>query len=168
MQKDVYLEIERKFLPANNLWKDEIDGMRPEVIKQRYLNNDPRNIVRIRKGNGAPVLTLKSSIIENAIADPLKRTEWETEIPQRIADIFLDSGGFWDVEKGEYDPGYIEKWRYCVSYKNHWYYIDVFKGKLEGLVIIEIELSDEFEEVELPYWVGEEVTNNPKYYNHNL
>ena len=38
----------------------------------------------------------------------------------------------------------------------------------EGLVVAEIELSDENEEYSIPEWVGEEVTSDIRYYNSNL
>ena len=36
------------------------------------------------------------------------------------------------------------------------------------MVVAEIELDSEDEVVELPEWVGEEVTSDPKYYNSSL
>ena len=46
--------------------------------------------------------------------------------------------------------------------------LDVFEGANNGLVIAEIELVDADEEIELPEWVGAEVSDDPKYYNLNL
>ena len=43
--------------------------------------------------------------------------------------------------------------------------IDVFYGENEGLVMAEIELSDENEAFEKPNWLGKEVTNDERYYN---
>jgi 2-polyprenyl-3-methyl-5-hydroxy-6-metoxy-1,4-benzoquinol methylase len=40
--------------------------------------------------------------------------------------------------------------------------------KNEGLIIAEIELQSEDEAFEKPHWLGEEVTNNEKYYNSYL
>ena len=44
----------------------------------------------------------------------------------------------------------------------------MFEGANAGLVVAEIELGDEAERVPLPPWVGEEVTDDPRYYNVNL
>ena len=44
----------------------------------------------------------------------------------------------------------------------------MFEGKLEGLVIAEIELEKEDEKFEIPEWVGQEVTFDPTYLNANL
>ncbi len=46
--------------------------------------------------------------------------------------------------------------------------VDVFHDKNEGLIIAEIELSNEEEHFEIPEWLGEEVTGLPQYYNANL
>jgi CYTH domain-containing protein len=46
--------------------------------------------------------------------------------------------------------------------------IDVFEGKLAGLIIAEIELPSEDFEIDIPSWVGEEVTSDPSYLNAEL
>jgi CYTH domain-containing protein len=46
--------------------------------------------------------------------------------------------------------------------------IDFFKGLNEGLVIAEVELSDPEQRVELPPWVGKEITFDPRYGNSAL
>ena len=38
----------------------------------------------------------------------------------------------------------------------------------EGLIVAEVELSDENEAFEKPEWLGEEVTGDVKYYNSML
>jgi CYTH domain-containing protein len=62
----------------------------------------------------------------------------------------------------------LEKDRFVIEYQGAVWEIDVFKGKYEGLVLAEIELNDENEEIQLPTWIGEEVTNDPAYLNVNL
>ncbi len=46
--------------------------------------------------------------------------------------------------------------------------IDVFFGDNDGLIVAEVELTDENEKIELPKWVGEEVSADPRYFNSNL
>lgn len=46
--------------------------------------------------------------------------------------------------------------------------IDVFHGRLDGLVIAEIELPDANTEITLPDFIAAEVTGNPAYYNSNI
>ena len=44
----------------------------------------------------------------------------------------------------------------------------MFSGENSGLVIAEVELRHEDQRVELPGWVGAEVTGQPSYYNGSL
>jgi CYTH domain-containing protein len=46
--------------------------------------------------------------------------------------------------------------------------VDVFHEKNEGLIMAEIELSEEDEYFIKPEWLGEEVTGNPAYFNSSL
>jgi adenylate cyclase len=62
----------------------------------------------------------------------------------------------------------IEKVRYTLRVGSHTWEIDVFEGDNAGLVIAEIELRREDEAFEKPEWVGEEVTDDPRYFNSNL
>jgi adenylate cyclase len=48
---------------------------------------------------------------------------------------------------------------------NHIYEVDVFSGENEGLIMAEIELLREDEIFEKPNWLGQEVTNDERYYN---
>ena len=41
--------------------------------------------------------------------------------------------------------------------------INVYEGILEGIVIAEVELDREDRQLELPNWVGEEVTGDERY-----
>ena len=66
------------------------------------------------------------------------------------------------------EPGSIDKTRYLVPAGKHTYEVDVFYGENEGLVMAEIELSDENEPFDKPDWLGEEVTGDVRYYNSQL
>ena len=46
--------------------------------------------------------------------------------------------------------------------------IDVFEGKLKGLIIAEIEIPTEDFLFEVPTWIGEEVTHNSEFLNAEL
>jgi CYTH domain-containing protein len=46
--------------------------------------------------------------------------------------------------------------------------IDVFDGDNNGLVIAEIELDRADRAIELPHWIGEEVTDDRRFYNADL
>ena len=41
-------------------------------------------------------------------------------------------------------------------------------GENKGLIIAEVELSDENQNIDVPDWIGEEVTADAKYFNVNL
>jgi adenylate cyclase len=62
----------------------------------------------------------------------------------------------------------IEKTRYTIKYKGFYWEIDEFHGTNQGLVVAEIELEHADQAFEKPAWIGEEVTNDPRYYNVNL
>ena len=62
----------------------------------------------------------------------------------------------------------VEKTRYKVHYAGHEWEIDVFAGANTGLIVAEVELQSEHEALNLPPWVGVEVSDDPRYYNVNL
>ena len=46
--------------------------------------------------------------------------------------------------------------------------VDEFLGVNQGLVLAEIELAAEDQAFDKPDWIGEEVTDDKRYYNSNL
>ena len=50
----------------------------------------------------------------------------------------------------------------------HLWEIDVFHRENEGLMIAKIELEDENEKINIPNWVGMEISNDERYFNFNL
>jgi len=85
----------------------------------------------------------------------MSRFEWENEIPLDEAQELLKL-----CEKGK-----IEKTRFEIKAGKHVFEVDEFYGENEGLVMAEIELESETESFEKPEWLGEEVTNDKRYYN---
>ena len=65
-------------------------------------------------------------------------------------------------------PPIIEKVRHRVPYAGLTWEVDVFAGANEGLVVAEVEMPSEATEVGLPPWIGDEVTDDPRYFNANL
>ena len=51
---------------------------------------------------------------------------------------------------------------------SHIWEIDVFEGDNTGLIVAEIELSEEKETFQLPEWAGKEVSADPRYLNASL
>ena len=63
------------------------------------------------------------------------------------------------------EPGIIDKCRYLIPYNGHTFEVDEFFGDNEGLVMAEVELDSENEHVELPDFIGMEVTGDHRFYN---
>ena len=144
------LEIERKFLLKNDTWKPLI---KEEIlIKQGYLNSEKERTVRVRTYGDKGVITIKGK------NNNLTRKEFEYPIP--LADVMEI------LELAEMPI--IEKTRFIVINDGNTWEIDVFKGVNKGLVVAEIELESETEKFEIPDWIGEEVSADPKYYNASL
>jgi CYTH domain-containing protein len=62
----------------------------------------------------------------------------------------------------------LSKIRYEINFENHLWEVDVFEGKLDGLIIAEIELKSENESFIIPPWIGTEVTNDSSFLNAKL
>jgi adenylate cyclase len=62
----------------------------------------------------------------------------------------------------------VEKVRRRIDYQGHTWEVDEFFGVNQGLVVAEIELAAEDEAFAKPAWIGEEVTDDPRYYNSSL
>lgn len=147
-------EIERKFL-VRGKWHRSADI--PCDIKQGYLNTDPDRTVRVRvEYDGYRKrcwLTVKGRN-RGAVRD-----EYEMNIEEpAIAVEMLDN----------LCQGVIHKTRTVQHHAPVFWEIDEFHGENEGLIIAEVELASEDQMVELPEWVGEEVTHDPRYFNSNL
>lgn len=143
-------EIERKFLVSGTAWKAGASGRR---VRQSYLSSDQQRTVRVRAVGGRGWLTIKGPTVG------LARAEYEYEVPLADAEAML----------GELCAlPLIEKTRYEVCHGGHRWEIDEFHGANQGLVVAEIELASEDEAFERPPWLGEEVSDDPRYFNANL
>lgn len=143
------IEIERKFLVTSTDFIDESDVQ--FEIAQGYLSSHPERTVRVRIKGDKGYLTIKGKGNESGMS----RLEWEKEIPLDEAKNLLPL-----CEKGM-----IEKTRYLITKGAHTFEVDIFHGENNGLIIAEIELTNENELFERPSWLAEEVTNIDKYYN---
>ena len=144
-------EIERKYLVKHELLPELSNGVK---MVQCYLVRSEKFTLRLRLADQKAFLTIKGRSSE----DGLSRYEWEKEIPVSEAFELMALCG----------SGVIDKTRYLVPFGKHTYEVDVFHGANEGLVLAEIELSDEQEAFEKPSWLGEEVTGEVRYYNSML
>ena len=66
------------------------------------------------------------------------------------------------------EPNLIEKIRYEIKVGNHIFEVDEFSAENKGLIVAEIELSEENESFDKPDWLGKEVTGDMRYYNSQL
>jgi adenylate cyclase len=146
-------EIERKFL-VEELPPDLEDVDPPEEIRQAYLALTPDGVeVRVRQRADRYYLTVKSG-------GGLVREETEIELSR---DQFAR---LWEL------PGLpiVEKTRRQVPSDQHVMEIDVFAGRLEGLVLAEVEFESvaASEAFVPPSWLGQEVTEDSRYKNRSL
>ncbi len=146
------LEIERKFLVSSEAFKKE--AFRVTRILQGFLNTNPDRTVRIRIRGDQGLITVKGK--SNAAGTI--RKEWEMEIPYTDAEMLIELC----------EEGVIDKMRYEIKSGDHIIEVDEFFGENAGLVIAEVELSEENEEFIKPTWLGKEVTGEIKYYNSQL
>ena len=142
-------EIERKFLLKNDTWKTAASGTR---FRQGYLSTVKERTVRVRLEGDRGFLTVKG------LSTGAVRKEYEYEIPVQEAGALLNLC----------EQPLIEKTRYRIENKGLTWEVDEFEGKNRGLILAEIELDSEDQEIELPCWIGREVTDDPKYFNANL
>ncbi len=145
------IEIERKFLVRDDSWRSRAD--RGICMRQGYLASDPASSVRVRLSGDRACLNIKSA------TSAIRRLEYDYEIPLAEGREILQQ-----LCKGRC----VEKTRYRVEHAGHLWEVDVFEGDNAGLVVAEIELDDEDEVFERPAWLGEEVSDDPRYYNMNL
>lgn len=147
------VEIERKFL-VKDIHQCLKAATFSYFIFQGYLSHDPARTVRLRITDKKAFLTIKGLSSE----DGLTRGEWEKEISleegNQLVPLCL--------------PGVIQKTRHLVPFQKQLFEVDVFEGSLSGLVIAELELNIPKQKVNLPDWIGEEVTGDNRYYNSYL
>jgi len=144
-------EIERKFLVKRELWQPT--SRSGEYCRQGYLSTDPERVVRVRVLGDRAFLTVKG--MQQGIA----RTEFEYAIPRPDAETMLSKLCVQPV---------IEKIRFHETFDGHIWDVDDFLGANRGLVVAEIELPSLDAVVTLPPWVGEDVSDDPRYLNVNL
>ena len=159
------MEIERKFLVVGEDYKHL--AISRHTIIQGYLCKEPDRTVRVRiktsqNRQGKAFLTIKSKPNNMGFS----RFEWEKEIDVADAKQLI-----------QMCPNPIEKTRWLVPAKvekisndsaSAVWEVDEFHGRLEGLVIAELELETEKQTFCKPSFVGEEVTGDPRYYNANM
>jgi CYTH domain-containing protein len=158
-------EIERRFLVDQSVFLKflEESKTRPVTVTQGYLCTGD-NTIRVRLVDSFSIGRFPQSLIEAFITIKSKRVgfsadEYEYPIPQRHANEMLSN---------MCKNGIVSKQRYSTFHDGFEWDVDVFLGENAGLVIAEIELSEESTEFNKPAWVTEEISSDHRYSNANL
>ncbi|MGB3496129.1 MAG: CYTH domain-containing protein [Elainellaceae cyanobacterium] len=144
------VEIERKFLVVGEAWRSLATGT---VYRQGYISTAELTTVRVRIAGDQGYLTLKGAV------EGITRSEFEYPIPKADAEAMLST---------LCRRPFIEKTRYRIKQNGFCWEVDEFAGDNHGLILAEVELTDADQVVDLPDWVGEEVSSDPRYFNSNL
>lgn len=145
------IEIERKFLLANDNWRQHLDHS--VKFSQGYISGSDKSSVRVRIEGEKSNLNIKGATLG------ITRQEFEYAIPMADAKELLAT---------LCDKPLIEKIRHYVLVGQHTWEIDEFLGDNEGLIVAEIELSDEQETFIAQDWLAEEISQDKRYYNSML
>lgn len=148
------IEIERKFTVTGDGWRAAAERVQP--MAQGYLNTlaaieggGQRASVRVRIEGERAFLNLKSRESGHT------RQEFDYPVPVEDARQLL----------ALCVGGRIEKRRHYVHHGGHLWEVDEFLGDNAGLVVAELELASADEAYARPDWLGEEVTEQQRYYN---
>ena len=145
------IEIERKFLVTGDAWRGE--ASRALEMHQGYLAGEGgRASVRVRLEGHQARLNIKASVIGAA------RAEYEYPMPVDDARTLLET----------LCVGSLHKRRHYIEREGLTWEIDEFLGANAGLVVAEIELDSVEQAFTRPQWLGRELTDDRRYYNHYL
>lgn len=152
------IEIERKYLVKQAEWrshKASLQSQFPDLGKkycQGYIPTNNETTVRVRIIGDRGYITIKGQTRGHT------RSEFEYPIPVEDAREMLATLCVKPL---------IEKVRYKIDFGNLIWEVDEFLGDNEGLIIAEVELKNEDEQIDIPYWIEREVRDK-KYYNSYL
>ncbi len=145
------MEIERKYLVGS--LPENLDAFPHVEIEQGYLCTSPT--LRIRRMGDAFILTVKEKVHSLSSA-----------IVNREEEFFLSSESYARL-RGKCEGIMVEKTRYRIPVGKYTAELDIFHGRHEGLLLVEVE----FPSVEAanaftpPAWFGQDVSNDPRYRN---
>lgn len=156
---DIPTEIEKRFLPANDAWQEEIEEW--IQLKQGYITLAP-NMVRVRaqktsSGNTSYKLEAKGNRTGLVVQEP-----WVKLAGDQYHAFAALCGDRW-----------IQKRRGIISNRYHplEIHIDIFEGALAPLIIIEVEFPSlqtaENSDSNLLPWLGEEITERFEEYSNS-
>lgn len=145
------IEIERKFLVTGDGWRQQ--AQRSLEMRQGYLAGEGgRASIRVRLEGTEARLNIKAAVIGAA------RAEYEYPMPVDDARKLLET----------LCVGTLEKVRHYIEREGLTWEVDEFLGANAGLVVAEIELDSIDQPFSHPEWLGRELTDDRRYYNHHL
>jgi len=150
-------EIERKFIVEQKYHHLFLDRRHDSYLEQMYLQTSPTVRVTYEEHHGKEVgwIAVKGAPREGGLV----RSEWEYEIPAVAARSMM----------AEFSTApFIKKVRHEIDVNGDIWEVDVIyllDRELKHLVVAEIEKPslDEARNIELPYWVGREVTGDHRF-----
>ena len=154
-------EIERKFLieMPDLEYLNSLSNCEKVQIVQTYLKSNEDEEVRIRQRGSDSSFTYSKTRKINI--NNLKRIEIETRLTsEEYINELLNA----DPKRGQ-----IRKDRYCLSYNNQYFEIDIYPF-WKDKAIVEIELSNENQKIDFPPFLEiiEEVTDDINYKNSEI
>lgn len=153
------MEIERKF--AIKYLPENLEAYPKKEIEQGYLCTKP--VVRIRKSNDDYILTYKSKGNKKKEEDKVAIVNEEVELP-------LTKEAYHHL-KEKADGFIIEKTRYLIPLDDKLKIeLDVFSGRLKGLIFAEVEFPDEEQAggFVMPDWFEEDISFDKRFRNSYL
>ena len=150
------LEIERRFLVRTTAWQDQVRAS--TRLSQGYITISPHGVTtRVRHDHHRGWLTLKAPMAVGAAPAPaaaIQRWEFEYAIPLGDARCLL-----------EHCPHQLSKERHMLNLPGGDWLVDCFAGANDGLVLAEVELARPDAGLELPPWLGPEVSGDGRLSN---
>ena len=145
------VEIERKFLVANDDWRQS--AVRSVSIRDGLIAVYMDRKVRVRISGDVATVAIKGP------RTGIVRPEFEYEIPIADAERMLSTLCQDDT---------LVKQRFFVEHAGATWCVDEYRDLLKGMIIAEIELMQASQELILPRWIGKEVTGHPFYKKINM
>lgn len=138
--------IARRFLVADDGWMEGVTGWRD--VTDGLLGERHGTEVHVRREGGCAWLTVIGP------REGPSRTEFEYGIPLAQAEVLLRSG----------TAGVpLDGIRHAVPHGGDAWHVDVYRGRLAGIVIAEVVLRHVMPDLDLPPWIGCEVTDDARF-----
>lgn len=144
------IEIERKFLLASERWRVLVQ--RSENIRDGLVAASGDRKTRVRIIGDRATLAVKTKRIEG------RREEFEYDIPLGDAERLLECCG----------GNVLEKVRHYIGIGDIVWEIDEYLGLLKGVILAEVELTAIDQPIDIPDWIGREVTAHAAYSKSNM